>query len=83
MDRQSHHCFTLLLSYPGREYVRFDQEADPEDIEANAETQANKNHTRAFFALNIFENGLRFCAKRDPWNRDPPLEAKSIGLDGE
>ena len=83
MDKQSHHCFTLLLSYPGQEYVRFDQEADPEDIEANAETQANKNHTRAFFALNIFENGLRFCAKMDPWNRDPPSEAKSIGLDGK
>ena len=50
MNRQSHRCELLLLAYPGKEYVRFDADADAEDVEESATTQVtsdlSSNHLR-------------------------------------
>ena len=59
-NRQSHTCFVLMLSYPGKEYIRFDASASAADVRTAAAEQTKKNHTFAFFELNKWEATLRF-----------------------
>ena len=77
MNRQSHHCFVLLLAYPGKEYVSFDPELDADQIEDQIEEQVPKNHTQAFFDLNVSERTLRFAKEEST-----PSWAKSVDLYG-
>ena len=76
MNRQSHRCETLMLAYPGREYIHFDPDASTEDVEASADAQAGRNHTQAFFDLNASEACMYFRPSQSS-------SALSVDINGE
>ena len=77
MNRQSHRCETLQLTYQGREYIRFDANASAQDVEASAEAQTGHNHTQAFFTLNADEARMFFRPEAGA-----PSSVKSVDIDG-
>ena len=59
---QSHSCFVMKLSFPGRETVRFNPAHDERRVLETATARQQLNHTQQYLSMNAQEARMLFHA---------------------